>query len=829
MASPWKPPDTPMGTAPPAAGGWKPPDTPWKPPDTPEGGAAPPAEVPPGWGEDAARHIRARQELGGAITRDPIFGSLAAPAINLFTYPARALTGDAAVLASIPGSPAWIAQHLGIGPDVSPEKMQKVKEDIIAKTEVPTTRVGQAIEDIAAFPGTMIAKGVGAASRKILGDQLTEQLSPYAQTAADLLPFGAGKFLSRAPRELPLKPSERFAAVGRQVKEAQDIKAENAARKEISDRYARSSHEGGPNAQDISDRMAAGQRAGQPLTIADLNQSLQRLAGTLYRQGGAAAGRIKSFLDTRDAGAAARMEAKVDESLTDQSLRDAMKVQAEQRSANARPVWDKAMVRGTSTAIFERQYTRSWQEASKKESQARAAVAAAEREGRTKVAAAEAAETQRRARQITTTRPFEGTPMADLVEARKATERADQAATTRLQRVRQAASAKMVRAQAALEAAQKETVQIKELLRRAQEDGTLGAPGATWSPGLQRVRDAHPEIRAGINRGIQIMRLEATPDIMAGRGFNPRDYAIVGADAAGEPIIGAVPTMRLWHAAKVGLDSFLRSAEAHDPLTGRLNAIGRAYAIARKELVSELDRLNPAYKPARDLWAGDTAVLTALSEGKFAFDRKHFMDDQHLREHFDSLGESEKQGFITGMRQAISDMMDEVTARRDQSVTFDKPRIQKRLGAVLGEDGAKTLLDAAEREHLTKTTSNVTTRGSQTQERSVTDAERAMEQMKTLRRALEHLKSGHPVRAGTSLVGGAIEKAMESRLGDRSRARQDIVNDIIARHLIDPSLSLNPTGPLLSPVPTPPRTYPTPPMAYTLGTTLMPEDRSKHP
>jgi hypothetical protein len=738
--------------------------------------------APPPTGGTAAAPPTEGFHLFGTKPMDPVFGSTVAPAINMFDYPVRAGIGDALLL--VPG--------------LSTERQQKLKQAIIDATALPTTRVGKAVEDIAAFPGSMVAKGVGAASRKILGDKVTEALSPYARAAADVLPFGAGKFLSRAPKELPLKPSERFAEVGRRVKEAQDIKRKNRARRDISETYKRSTYEGGRNVQDIMDEMNRARHAGQPLLASDLSDALTRLRGTIYRQGGAAAARIKDFLEGRDREASARMDTKIDESLTDQSLRDAMKQQKEQRSANARPVWEAAMERGTSTAPFERQYELAWGESVKKRSEAQA-----------KVAAADAAVTQARGRQATG-----GNVYADSA--------ANQAAKT--------AAGKLDEAKRELADATKQGDDLRSLLQRAQQDGTLNAPGATWSIGLQRLLDAHPEIRRGINRGIQIMRLEASPEIRAGAGFNPRDYAIVGTDAAGEPIIGAVPTMRAWHAAKVGMDAFLRSPEAYDQFGG-FNAIGRATAIARRELVEELDTLNKEYKPARDLWAGDTAVLRALNEGKTIFSEKHFMDDAHVREHFDSLGASEKQAFITGVRQELETRMQKLSATRDQSIPFAMPWVRNRLTAIMGP-AADEFLAAVDREHTMKAGSNATLRGSQTAERRADDLARAEEQMKALQRFVEHLKGGHPVRAGTSLIGGAIDKAVQSRLGDplreRARARQDIVNDIMARHLLDPNLALNPTGPLLSPVPGPPRTFPSPAMAYTLGTSITPEDRSQH-
>jgi hypothetical protein len=113
----------------------------------------------------------------------------------MLDYPVRAGIGDALLL--VPG--------------LSVERQQRLKQAIIDATALPTTRGGKAVEDIASFPGSMVAAGVSDVSRRILGDKATDFLSPYAQAGADLLPFGAAKYLSRDA--LPRKPSERWAAV----------------------------------------------------------------------------------------------------------------------------------------------------------------------------------------------------------------------------------------------------------------------------------------------------------------------------------------------------------------------------------------------------------------------------------------------------------------------------------------------------------------------------------------------------------------------------------------------------------------------------------------
>lgn len=148
-------------------------------------------------------------------------------------------------------------------------------------------------------------------------------------------------------------------------------------------------------------------------------------------------------------------------------------------------------------------------------------------------------------------------------------------------------------AQAAVQAAKSEKNLVRERLKLAQQDGSANAPGAVWTPRVQQFLD-QPEIKSGISRGLKIQRLEA---VAAGKPFNPKEYAITGYDAAGEPVVGAVPNMRLLDAGKKGLDAMI--ADNTDSITGRVNEMGRALTQFKKAYLTELDSLNPKYEQAR--------------------------------------------------------------------------------------------------------------------------------------------------------------------------------------------------------------------------------------
>src|SRR6185312_16083636 len=164
----------------------------------------------------------------------------------------------------------------------------------------------------------------------------------------------------------------------------------------------------------------------------------------------------------------------------------------------------------------------------------------------------------------------------------------------------------------------------------------------------------------GIRRGYRIER-----DIADGEGtrLNPKEYAIVGEEANGDPIVGQVPNMKLLAVAKEGLDATLDSPEMADPLTGRLTKAGRAVKILRDGLVNELDRLNPAYKAARDKWAGDSALIAAVRQGKLF----HKQTPEEIAEWFQNASDSEKNFYRLGAADTMRDDLQKTVFAGDPS------------------------------------------------------------------------------------------------------------------------------------------------------------------
>jgi hypothetical protein len=137
------------------------------------------------------------------------------------------------------------------------------------------------------------------------------------------------------------------------------------------------------------------------------------------------------------------------------------------------------------------------------------------------------------------------------------------------------------------------------------------------SPVLDRLLPDR-EIQAGIRAGIRDVEMESR---ITGLPMRIEDYALRRNPETGQIEKFGTPTLRLWDAAKRGLDIKLntQSPKIRDPKTGRLTQYGMRLEGYRKLIINELDRLTTdengysAYKNAREAWSGPTAIINGLS------------------------------------------------------------------------------------------------------------------------------------------------------------------------------------------------------------------------
>lgn len=594
-----------------------------------------------------------------------------------------------------------------------------------------------------AVEGGQRAAGVGEAGQNPLRTLSPDTLATVGALAGTRAAgmgdiFGGPKIASGGILQAP---SAEIAA----AREAQQAaRTQKAANQQVSQTFNEGASAGAPTAMDVLERFAAARREKQPFTLSDIeNPELRALVGSIYRQGGPARTILKSFYETRNADQISRVRGLLDKYLSDKSMKEVAEDLAQERSVSARPLWEEA-ARGESLAPLEHQYSQAYDQA-----------VAAEAQAQQKVTLAQQAITLSSSKQS----------VAGNVYSRSAANDA-----------RREANRVLTQAQEELKAAQQGRQQSLEKLRSAQSDRETNVPGGIWSPYLDRLYQ-EPEIRQGINRGAAIERRMAAGE---NRPFNPTDYAITGFDEKGDPIVGNVPNMRLWMVAKEGLDAIIDDMK--NPLTGRPTKAGLSYIKLRDGLVHELDRMNPAYKEARDQWSGYTQSLSALHAGKH-FDHEATFTPEELSEYVNKLTPSDREFFILGVADNLKARVRKVADSGDKAKRIYNEDTRIRLRSIFpDQQQADQFLQAVQREVEMKDTPFDIYGGSRTQERTAEDIRKKAEKTLHFMRAAVDFARGRVISGGQSLLRGS---RMVSRNPD------DELNAAIARIVINPDVAIS--------------------------------------
>lgn len=159
-----------------------------------------------------------------------------------------------------------------------------------------------------------------------------------------------------------------------------------------------------------------------------------------------------------------------------------------------------------------------------------------------------------------------------------------------------------------------------------------------------------PVTQSGIKQGMRIQRMEALAE---NKPFNPKDFAIIGFNEAGDPIIDGVPNMRTINVIKKGLDAMLEGAR--HPITGRLTEEGRAIDQVRRAFLSEVDKVNPAYAAARKTYADFMQVNEAMEFGRDALK----LSPASVKARVDAMNPMERIAARVGAAESLRKAVDE--------------------------------------------------------------------------------------------------------------------------------------------------------------------------
>ena len=326
-----------------------------------------------------------------------------------------------------------------------------------------------------------------------------------------------------------------------------------------------------------------------------------------------------------------------------------------------------------------------------------------------------------------------------------------------------------------LKGAEADRVATMKAFEQARADGALNAPGAVWSPRIQQFLD-DPIFKGGIARGLKIQRVESLAE---GKPFNPTEYAIVGLDEKGGPVVGGVPNMRLLDAAKKGLDAIIQ--DERNPITGKLTEYGRAVDMARRAFLQQIDEANPTYKAARAAFSGPSRSLQVLDEGHAIFNTP----PDEIAATFAKLSPNDKEFYRLGVADVLRERIAKTGFGGNEARAIIKNAwTREQLRPIFRSDEEfNRFTDAVMAEHTMAETTARTLKGSQTAERLAEDNSpdnRAIHSAASLARNMATGNWLHAIANGYRL---------KRDLGMRSNPE---LNTEIARILFSPNLP--PTG-----------------------------------
>jgi len=140
-----------------------------------------------------------------------------------------------------------------------------------------------------------------------------------------------------------------------------------------------------------------------------------------------------------------------------------------------------------------------------------------------------------------------------------------------------------------------------------------------------------------------------------------------------EPNKFLTPTTRNVDMLKKGLDSLIEKET--DPVTNKITSKGAKLQQYKNLLLSKMDILNPDYKKARNIYAGDFAVQNAQDIGR-KFDK---LSPEEIKIKLSKLGQSEIDSFRIGQRLRMQELADK--SKTPAEKLFNNHHIQKQLSA----------------------------------------------------------------------------------------------------------------------------------------------------
>ena len=247
--------------------------------------------------------------------------------------------------------------------------------------------------------------------------------------------------------------------------------------------------------------------------------------------------------------------------------------------------------------------------------------------------------------------------------------------------------------------------------------------------------------------------------------------------------------MRVLAVAKEGLDYALRrdNSEMWDQTTFRPTKKGLSVLGLRNSLVSELDRLNPKYKEARDIWAGESSKINAIKTGEDAF-RMHPED---ISKALSNMSESEKEFARMGLAEKMREKLLKTKINGDEAkALINNQWTQKQIRPFFksDKDFNAFIKDVSAEKTMFESGVEIA-KNSLTADRAAADME-------------DKLQSGvHAGKGVSDLMMGKLSGAVSTAISlwQKSKLWNDpVYNEAIARLLFDPKADFSQIDALLA-------------------------------
>lgn len=124
----------------------------------------------------------------------------------------------------------------------------------------------------------------------------------------------------------------------------------------------------------------------------------------------------------------------------------------------------------------------------------------------------------------------------------------------------------------------------------------------------------------------------------------------------------------------------------------------------KKELLDEIEKQNPTYIKAMNVFADESALKNALELGRGVLKK----DPEELAELMQSMTKGEQELFRLGGVKAVADKFDSMSNTRDATRIMNVPKTRQQIALVLGDDAGAFLKRAGIEEDFSQTRSALT-------------------------------------------------------------------------------------------------------------------------